>query len=293
MISVGVRSRKIPPRGLNTSMGCAFPERSVTSPTKNLTPRENVWGLTASLGSTWMVFSGVGLGSSARAFRESSTLTSNTTACANATRWEPIFASVISCCAIRYSQFPSGSILSSALVSAAKLPAISTLGKRHEATLASVSSLSPLVIPAPVAQWYTPPVERVPSQIPPRCPMFSPSRLVLVLALAAALSSQAVPHPQVGPQPPVPETPAAHTFKPCFEASTSRARPTIDAYFHKYDPSKPLDNTMQFRGMTGGFDLLQIVKSEPLHLEFLVKERRGDTQAIGKLDVQAGDPAQV
>src|SRR6266849_7496050 len=87
--------------------------------------------------------------------------------------------------------------------------------------------------------------------------------------------------------------PGGRTFKAWLEAFNSGDRAQLDAYLHKYDPSKSLDNEMQFRGMTGGFDLLQIVKSEPLHLEFLVKENRGDTQAIGKLDVKAGDPAQV
>jgi len=67
----------------------------------------------------------------------------------------------------------------------------------------------------------------------------------------------------------------------------------MDSYLHKYDPSKSLDNEMQFRAMTGGFVLLQIVKSEPLHLEFLVKERRSETTAIGKSEVKDGDPAEV
>src|SRR5713101_7523673 len=168
-----------------------------------------------------------------------------------------------------------------------------TLGKRHPATILPSARVSPLVIPAPVARWYTPPVERVPSQILAEVPMFSPSRLALVLALAAALSSQAVPHPQAGAAPAIPETPAGRTFKAWFEAFNSRDRALLDAYFHKYDSGKSPDNELHFCGMTGAFDLLQIVKSEPLHLEFLVKEHRGDTQAIGKLDVKEGDPAQV
>src|SRR6266852_7169457 len=123
--------------------------------------------------------------------------------------------------------------------------------------------------------------------------MFSPSRLALVLALAAALAPPTTPHPQAAAQPVIPETPAGRTFKAWFEAFNSGDRAQLDAYFHKYDPSKSLDNEMQFRGMTGGFDLLQIVKSEPLHLEFLVKERGGETTAFGKLEVKDGDPAQV
>ncbi len=133
--------------------------------------------------------------------------------------------------------------------------------------------------------------------------MFSKSCFALVLALAAALALPSAPQPQApqpqapqpqaNAQPAIPDTPAGHTFKAWLEAFNSGDRALMDAYLHKYDPSKSLDNEMQFRGMTGGFNLLQIVKSEPLRLEFLVKERRGETKAIGTLDVKEGDPAAV
>jgi len=123
--------------------------------------------------------------------------------------------------------------------------------------------------------------------------MFSRSCLTMVLALAAALAPQATPQPQAGAQPAIPETPAGRTFKAWLEAFNSGDRGLLDTYIHKFDPNKSLDNEMQFRGMTGGFNLLQIVKSEPLHLEFLLKERRSDTTGIGKLEVKEGDPAQV
>jgi len=119
------------------------------------------------------------------------------------------------------------------------------------------------------------------------------SRLALVLALAAALAPQAIPQTPAQSPPAIPDTPAGHTLKAWLEAFNSGDRARLDAYLQKYDPGKPLDREMQFRGMTGGFDLLQIMKSEPLHVEFLVKERRGDTKAIGKLDVKEGDPAVV
>jgi len=122
---------------------------------------------------------------------------------------------------------------------------------------------------------------------------FSRSCSALVLALAAALAAQAIPHPQAGTPPAIPDTPAGRTFKAWLEAFNSGDRAQLEAYLHKYDPSKPVDNEMNFRGMTGGFDLLQILKSEQLRLEFLVKERRSEMQAIGKLEVKDGDPAQV
>lgn len=50
---------------------------------------------------------------------------------------------------------------------------------------------------------------------------------------------------------------------------------------------------MRFRGMTGGFVLLQIIKSEPLSVEFMVKEHNSETMAVGKMEVKPGDPAMV
>ena len=116
--------------------------------------------------------------------------------------------------------------------------------------------------------------------------MFSRSCLALVLALAALLAPQAIPQTPAKAQPTIPETPAGRTFKAWLEAFNSGDRSLLDAYIHKYDPTKSLDNEMQFRGMTGGFDLLQIVKSEPLHLEFLVDGRGDETTAFGRLEVE-------
>ncbi len=113
----------------------------------------------------------------------------------------------------------------------------------------------------------------------------------LVLTLAAASAQQAPTNPV--PSPAIPDTPAGHTFKAWFDSFNSGERALIDAYIHKYDPDKSVDREMQFRSMTGGFVLLQIMKSEPLRLEFLVKERVSDTRAIGKFDVKPGDPAMV
>jgi len=67
----------------------------------------------------------------------------------------------------------------------------------------------------------------------------------------------------------------------------------MDAYCRKYDAKQSASSMMSFRNMTGGFDLLQIAKSERLHLDFLVKERNSDTRAIGSLDVRDADPAEV
>src|SRR5579863_7984984 len=91
----------------------------------------------------------------------------------------------------------------------------------------------------------------------------------------------------------IPDTPAGHTLKAWLAAFNSGDRDTEEKYIKTYDPSKSLDEEMRFRGMTGGFMLTQIVKSDPQRLEFMVKERNGETVAIGKMEVKSGDPAQV
>jgi retinol-binding protein 3 len=131
------------------------------------------------------------------------------------------------------------------------------------------------------------------NEFPGEVPMFYRSCLALVLGLAAAWAQQPAPDIKGGAPPAIPDTPAGRTFAAWLAAFNSGDRALMDAYYHKYDPSKSVDNEKRFRDMTGGFDLLKIVKSEPLHLEFLVKEKRSETQAIGKIDVKDGDPAEV
>jgi hypothetical protein len=122
--------------------------------------------------------------------------------------------------------------------------------------------------------------------------MFYRLCLVWVLGLVTAWAQQTAPTTKAA-APTIPETPAGRTFKAWSEAFNSGDRELVGAYCRKYESSKSVEDEMQFRGMTGGFDLLEIVKSEKLHLEILVKERHSETRAIGKLDVKDGEPAEV
>jgi hypothetical protein len=108
---------------------------------------------------------------------------------------------------------------------------------------------------------------------------------ISVLSVFAVLSASA--------QPAFPDTPAGRTLKAWFEAFNSGERAQMEAYIRKFDPSRPIDNQMDFRNQTGGFDLLGIGKNERTHIEFRVKQKGGTTTAIGKLDVKDEDPAQV
>jgi hypothetical protein len=91
----------------------------------------------------------------------------------------------------------------------------------------------------------------------------------------------------------IPDTPAGHTFKAWLDAFNSGDRSTEEKYLKTYDPERSLDDEMRFRGMTGGFILTQILKSEPQRIEFMVKERNSDTVAIGKMELKPGELAKV
>ena len=106
--------------------------------------------------------------------------------------------------------------------------------------------------------------------------------LPLFLALSPASAQQATP-----------ETPAGRTLKAWLDAFNSGDRVAEQNYLNTYDPKRSLDDEMRFRGMTGGFVLLQIIKTDPQSVEFMVKEHNSETMAVGKIEVKPGDPAMV
>src|SRR5438045_7410977 len=113
---------------------------------------------------------------------------------------------------------------------------------------------------------------------------------ILILTLLLVFASLATPQPQAVN---TPDTPAGHTLKAWLDAFNSGDRATEEKYLKTYDPERSLDEEMRFRGVTGGFILTQILKSDPQRIEFMVKERNGDTVAIGKTEVKPGEPAKA
>jgi Peptidase family S41/N-terminal domain of Peptidase_S41 in eukaryotic IRBP len=91
----------------------------------------------------------------------------------------------------------------------------------------------------------------------------------------------------------IPDTPAGHTLQAWLDAFNSGDRAKIEIYVKTIDPSEDVDGMIDFHGRTGGFDLLSIDSSEPLHLTFRVKEKNSDTQAIGDLLVKDGQQPTV
>ncbi len=91
----------------------------------------------------------------------------------------------------------------------------------------------------------------------------------------------------------IPDTPAGRTLQAWLDAFNSGDRTKIQAYVNTVDHTQTVDDLVSFRTGTGGFDLLAIESSEPLQIRFRVKEKGGDTTALGNLVVKDGQPPTV
>jgi hypothetical protein len=112
-------------------------------------------------------------------------------------------------------------------------------------------------------------------------------RILLVLALSLALGPA---YAQVA----TPDTPAGRTLAAWLEAFNSGDQAVMAAYIEKHGSSEQtVEAMLSFRNQTGGFELLGIDNSEPLAIEYRVKERAGPTEAVGRMVVTEGEPARV
>ncbi|HEY7671207.1 MAG TPA: S41 family peptidase [Gammaproteobacteria bacterium] len=96
-----------------------------------------------------------------------------------------------------------------------------------------------------------------------------------------------------GAQIAIPDTPAGRTLAAWLEAFNSGNQAQMAAYAEKYGSDQPVEAMLRFRTQTGGFELLGIDKSEPLAIEYRVKERASPTQGVGRMVVAEGEPARV
>jgi retinol-binding protein 3 len=91
----------------------------------------------------------------------------------------------------------------------------------------------------------------------------------------------------------IPDTPAGHTLQAWLDAFNSGDRVKIETYVNTVDGSQSVDGMISFRNQTGGFELLSIESSEPLHIRFRVKEKGGPTTALGNFLLMDGHPPTV
>jgi retinol-binding protein 3 len=93
-------------------------------------------------------------------------------------------------------------------------------------------------------------------------------------------------------QPQIPNTPAGHTLQTLLGAFNSADPARLQKYLKSANPYL-LNGLTSIRQFTGGYDLLSIERSEPLHIWFLVKERDSATRTVGDLAVGAGTPTTI
>lgn len=99
--------------------------------------------------------------------------------------------------------------------------------------------------------------------------------------VAAACAMQA--HAQL------PETPAGHQFAGWLAAFNRGDRDSLRAFIERsYPAAAPrLDQTLNFRERTGGFELMKVSESTPLHLVAYLQERSSDQFAQATVDVDS------
>src|SRR5690348_4143977 len=90
-----------------------------------------------------------------------------------------------------------------------------------------------------------------------------------------------------------PNTPVGSVLHAWFDAFNSGDTAQLAAYARQYDPTLDAKAEMPFRDRTGGFQLLAIERSEPRRLEFIAKERAGQTTAYGLMTVTDTGPVRV
>jgi hypothetical protein len=103
--------------------------------------------------------------------------------------------------------------------------------------------------------------------------------LVLFMGAGSAIARTAIPN-----------TPAGHVLQAWLNAFNSGSPTLIKRYVLPLNPYQSLADVIAFRHTTGGFDLLAIESSEPMHLQFLVKQKQGHVQAVGDLLLKSISP---
>ena len=96
-------------------------------------------------------------------------------------------------------------------------------------------------------------------------------------------------------QPVLPDTPAARRFGDYIDILNRRDETALRAFCEKYSPERlqRIAQILEFRDMTGGFEILKVEKSSPTGLTAFVKERDSDQFARAEIEVEAAEPHRI
>jgi len=87
-----------------------------------------------------------------------------------------------------------------------------------------------------------------------------------------------------------PDTPAGRQFAHWLEVFNRGQRDEMQKFLQENDPQARIDQQMEFRRMTGGFDFKKVEESAPEKLTGIVKERDSDNLARFTLEVDPAPP---
>src|SRR5262245_192357 len=119
--------------------------------------------------------------------------------------------------------------------------------------------------------------------------------LVLVFGLAGCTlpNSSSGNSSTPGAQFTVPDTPAGRAFSAWLTAFNAADPEQLRTVMKQFREPRPVEDELDFRRATGGFDLKKVLESTPTRIRVLVKERDGDQMAEGQMEVEPAPPHRI
>ena len=118
------------------------------------------------------------------------------------------------------------------------------------------------------------------------------ARIASALCLSLSLSATRLAA-QAPTAVPVPNTPVGTVIRAWLDAFASGDTVKILDYYRRYQPERIAAQTVNFRLGSGGFDVLSIERSEPRHIELVVRERNTPQTGYAIVDLAPTDPIRV
>jgi len=115
-----------------------------------------------------------------------------------------------------------------------------------------------------------------------------PRRALAALVLVAAVACRGIAQSTA-----IPDTPAGSVIRVWQDAFNSGDTLKILDYYRRFQPERITQGTVNFRLASGGFDIVSIERSEPRHIELVVRERKTPATYYGVVDLAPSDPIRV